>query len=87
MLGICLGMQLLFEHGTESGLSKGLNYIKGSVNVLDSSQKTKLDDITYGTNDGNVVLAGSAASSGKMAQWGTGADSGKFISRTDVTVA
>ena len=45
IIGICLGMQLLFEHGTESGLTKGLNYIKGSVNILDSNEKIKLPNI------------------------------------------
>lgn len=31
MLGICLGMQLLFEYGTEEGCSQGLGIIPGSV--------------------------------------------------------
>ncbi len=31
LMGICLGMQLLFETGEEDGLSKGLGLIKGKV--------------------------------------------------------
>jgi imidazole glycerol-phosphate synthase subunit HisH len=31
ILGICLGMQLLFESSTELGLTKGLGFIKGHV--------------------------------------------------------
>ena len=33
-LGICLGMQLLFEYGYEFGTHKGLGYLKGSVYPL-----------------------------------------------------
>ncbi len=32
ILGICLGMQLLFEESTEHGLSQGLNLLNGKVN-------------------------------------------------------
>jgi glutamine amidotransferase len=35
MLGICLGMQLLFTQSTEFGLHNGLNLIKGSVLKFD----------------------------------------------------
>ena len=38
LLGICLGMQLLFEYGTEFGRSDGLGILKGHV-------KTMRDDI------------------------------------------
>jgi imidazole glycerol-phosphate synthase subunit HisH len=31
VLGICLGMQLLFEESTENGLTKGLNLLPGKV--------------------------------------------------------
>ncbi len=31
IIGICLGMQLLFTDSTEGGFSKGLNLLKGSV--------------------------------------------------------
>lgn len=38
LMGICLGMQLLFERGTEGGLTQGLRLIEGSVekfNLID----------------------------------------------------
>ncbi|WP_010196872.1 imidazole glycerol phosphate synthase subunit HisH [Bacillus sp. m3-13] len=31
MLGICLGMQLLFEESEENGLTEGLSFLKGKV--------------------------------------------------------
>lgn len=31
LLGICLGMQLLFEQSEENGLTKGLNFLPGDV--------------------------------------------------------
>ena len=36
-LGICLGFQLIFEHGTENGLEKGLGWIKGDVIKIESN--------------------------------------------------
>ena len=38
MLGICLGMQLLFESSEEFGLSEGLGLIKGNVKAFDTSK-------------------------------------------------
>jgi len=38
-LGICLGMQLILEDGTENGLSKGFGWIKGSVNKIKCNEK------------------------------------------------
>ncbi|EDZ63260.1 imidazole glycerol phosphate synthase, glutamine amidotransferase subunit H [Sulfurimonas gotlandica GD1] len=38
MLGICLGMQLLFESSEEFGEHEGLGLIKGSVKAFDSSR-------------------------------------------------
>lgn len=37
ILGICLGMQLLFESGEEGGISEGLGLLKGSVRSIASS--------------------------------------------------
>jgi glutamine amidotransferase len=33
-LGICLGMQLLAERGTEDGITEGLGFIEGSVELI-----------------------------------------------------
>ena len=41
VLGICLGMQLLFSDSEEFGFSAGLNLIPGSVKKLDSSLPEK----------------------------------------------
>lgn len=38
MLGICLGMQLLFESSEEFGENEGLGLIKGSVKAFDTSK-------------------------------------------------
>ncbi len=38
LLGICLGMQLLFDSSEEFGLSEGLGLIKGGVVAFDSSR-------------------------------------------------
>ena len=38
MLGICLGMQLLFESSEEFGVHEGLGIIKGHVKSFDSSK-------------------------------------------------
>lgn len=38
LLGICLGMQLLFESSEEFGLSEGLGLIRGRVVAFDSSR-------------------------------------------------
>jgi glutamine amidotransferase len=37
LLGICLGMQLLADHGTEGGEHKGLGFIPGAVQVLNGT--------------------------------------------------
>lgn len=38
LLGICLGMQLLFESSEEFGLTEGLGLVKGRVVAFDSSR-------------------------------------------------
>tara|TARA_B100000886_G_C20421394_1_gene491781 strand:+ start:532 stop:1140 length:609 start_codon:yes stop_codon:yes gene_type:complete len=39
VLGICLGMQLLFDYSTENGKTKGLGLLKGSVKKFDFKNK------------------------------------------------
>lgn len=39
MLGICVGMQVLFSSGTEYGLCKGLDLIPGKVMKIDNNGK------------------------------------------------
>lgn len=54
-LGICLGMQLLFECSEEKGDVKGLGLISGVVGRFDSSQEIKVPHI--GWNRLNVMQA------------------------------
>ncbi len=35
ILGICLGMQMLYEESQENGLTKGFGFLKGSVEYID----------------------------------------------------
>ena len=46
LLGICLGMQLLFEESEENGLTKGLGLLKGRIrnfkDVTDSSEVVRI---------------------------------------------
>ena len=39
LLGICLGMQLLFESGEEDGYTKGLGFLSGTVKKIKTSYK------------------------------------------------
>lgn len=34
LMGICLGFQVLFEHGTERGAHEGLGFLRGSVDAF-----------------------------------------------------
>lgn len=47
ILGICLGMQILFESGEEGGISKGLNFIKGTVKKLPTNRNIKCPNIGW----------------------------------------
>lgn len=38
-LGICVGMQMLFEHGHEHGVHQGLGWLKGDVISLSSKER------------------------------------------------
>ncbi|WAC20187.1 imidazole glycerol phosphate synthase subunit HisH [Luteolibacter sp. SL250] len=53
-LGICLGMQLIAEKGTEHGDHEGLGWIKGTVTRLEGSKEARVPHI--GWND--VELSG-----------------------------
>lgn len=38
-LGVCLGMQVMFEYGTEGGISRGLGWFKGYVDKIKADVK------------------------------------------------
>jgi glutamine amidotransferase len=39
MMGVCLGMQLLFETSEEFGINNGLGFINGDVNPSTFNEK------------------------------------------------
>lgn len=47
LLGICLGMQMLFEKSYENGESKGLNLINGEVRLLNPKDNVKIPHIGW----------------------------------------
>lgn len=47
LLGICLGMQLLFKNSFEDGLTDGLNLIEGSVTKMKIDTKLKLPHVGW----------------------------------------
>ena len=47
IMGICLGMQMLFSNSEEFGSTAGLNLIEGSVKKLPSSDNQKLPNIGW----------------------------------------
>ncbi len=53
LLGICLGMQLLFEYGTEFGRNEGLGLLKGRVKTMrdEISADLKLPQIGWNALD------------------------------------
>ena len=44
LIGICLGMQLLFKSSNEHGITKGMNLIAGKVEPF---SKQKLNNSSY----------------------------------------
>ena len=55
LIGICLGMQILFEESTENKSTKGLDLIKGKVVKLSEQKKNRLPNVgwhcTFFNND------------------------------------
>ena len=49
LLGICLGMQLIFELGEEDGINKGLGLIKGKVSKIKIKNNEKLPHVGWNT--------------------------------------
>ncbi len=47
IVGICLGMHLLFKTGAEHGINEGLNFIDGSVDILNNKKDFKLPNIGW----------------------------------------
>ncbi|MEG1743639.1 MAG: imidazole glycerol phosphate synthase subunit HisH [Clostridia bacterium] len=51
LLGICLGMQLLFDKSSEYGTHKGLGLIKGQIIPIPKSENIDLKIPHIGSND------------------------------------
>ena len=47
VIGICLGMQLLLETGSENGLNQGLGLIKGNVDILSDNDGSRLPNVGW----------------------------------------
>lgn len=47
LLGICLGMQMLFEEGYEFELRKGLGFIEGKIKLMNSKENLKIPHIGW----------------------------------------
>ena len=47
MLGICLGMQMLFDEGYECELRKGLGFIEGKIKLMNSKENLKIPHIGW----------------------------------------
>jgi len=57
ILGICLGMQLLFSSGEEDGNTKGLNFFKGHCSKLKNSKNYPIPHIGFNSvfHDGSNI--------------------------------
>lgn len=47
LLGICLGMQMLFDEGYECELRKGLGFIEGKIKLMNSKENLKIPHIGW----------------------------------------
>lgn len=47
LLGICLGMQMIFKKGYENGVCEGLGFIDGEVKILEPKEKVKIPHIGW----------------------------------------
>ncbi|MBQ8999422.1 MAG: imidazole glycerol phosphate synthase subunit HisH [Clostridium sp.] len=47
LLGICLGMQMIFQKGYENGECEGLAFIDGEVKILEPKEKVKIPHIGW----------------------------------------
>ena len=47
LLGICLGMQMIFKKGYENGICDGLGFIDGAVKLLAPTEKVKIPHIGW----------------------------------------
>lgn len=54
LLGICLGMQMLFEKGYEFGETDGLGFIKGSVKLMEPEGNLAIPHIGWNELQKNV---------------------------------
>ena len=61
LLGICLGMQMIFEKGYENGECDGLGFIDGQVKILEPKDKVKIPHIGWNRleyNNQNDLIKG-----------------------------
>ena len=61
LLGICLGMQMIFEEGYEGEIRNGLGFIKGKIKRIEPKKYVKLPHIGWNrleTNNYNNILYG-----------------------------
>ena len=47
LLGICLGMQMLFDEGYECELRKGLGFIEGKIKLMNTKENLKIPHIGW----------------------------------------
>lgn len=47
LLGICLGMQMIFDEGYECELRKGLGFIEGKIKLMNSKENLKIPHIGW----------------------------------------